>query len=109
MARKFTKYPSNYIKSSYSMPVANECVPCWEFDSHAVDSFRELAGKIRNKLSRLDFVTNVGTSGYETVNPDTFALDIDVQMNKDLDELTDDEIEAIEDCGLLFGGKNFEI
>jgi hypothetical protein len=30
-------------------------------------------------------------------------------MNKDVDELTDDEINAIEDCGLRFGGKNFEI
>ena len=107
--RRFTKYPSSYVKSSYSVPLANECVPCWQFDSHTVTSFRELADMIRSKLSMLGFVSGVGTSGFASVNPDTFELDIDVQLNKNVNELTPDEVDAIEECGLGFGGMNFEI
>jgi len=97
------------ITASYSIPAPNECVPCWQFDSHTVTSFRELANMIRSKLSALSFVTGVGTSGFETVNPDTFALDVDVQMDRDVDMLTDAEIDAIAECGYSFGAKDFEI
>ncbi len=99
-----------YIKNSYSVPVANECVPSWQFSKADFSgSFKELVRNIKSNLANLDFVTSVGTSGFEPINTDIFALDIDIQMNKDLDELSDTEIDAIEDCGLEFGGKNFEV
>lgn len=99
-----------YIKNSYSLPVDNECVPCWEFDKADFSgSIKELIKGIKSNLSRLDFVSSVGTSGFSPVNSDTFALDIDIQMNKSADDLTDSDIDAIEDCGLEFGSIHFEV
>jgi hypothetical protein len=110
MAHNITKSRQDYVKSSYTIPVANECVPCWQFSkTEFTGSFKELVRNIKNSLSNLGFVTSVGTSGFEPINSDTFAIDIDIQMNKDVEELSDDELNAIEDCGLEFGGKNFEI
>ena len=108
--RHFTKYPSNYVRASYTIPVANECVPCWQFSkADFTGSFRELVKNIKNSLSNLGFVTSVGTSGFAPVNSDTFEVDIDIQLNKDAEDLSDEEIDAIEDCGLAFGGKNFDL
>lgn len=100
----------SYVKSSYSIPVSNECVPYWQFDKNTVGtSLKELIRNIKDNLSALSFVSNVGTSGFESVNSDTFGIDIDVEIDKDTNDLSDDEIRAIADCGAEFGGKNFEI
>ena len=108
--RKTTKYPRNYVKSSYSIPVSNECVPYWQFDKSAVTGpLNELIKEIKDRLAALGFVSKVGTSGFEAVNADTIGIDIDIQVDKSTDELSDAEIDAIEDCGLDLGGKNFRI
>ena len=110
MARQFTKYPSSYVKSSYSIPASNECVPYWQFDKNTVgNSLRELIRDIKDNLSQLSFVSRVGTSGFESVNPDTFGIDVDIEIDKDTNNLSDAEIAAIEDCGTGLGGKNFEL
>ena len=110
MARHFTKYPKNYVQSSYSIPAPNECVPYWQFDKSSIsESIRGLVSAIKDNLSSLGFVSSVGTSGFEAVNSDTIGIDIDIQVDKDVNELSDSEIQAIEDCGAEFGGKNFEI
>lgn len=110
MKRTFTKYPSNYIKSSYSIPATNECVPYWQFDkANIAESLRELVKKIKDNLSQLDFVAKVGTSGFESVSADTIGIDVDIEIDKDADELSAAEIQAIEDCGAELGGKNFDI
>ena len=101
---------SDYIKSSYSIPASNECVPYWQFDkANIVGSFRELVNKIKDNLSKLGFVSKVGTSGFETVGADTIGVDVDIEIDKNADELSANEIQEIEDCGAELGGKNFEI
>lgn len=108
--RTFTKYPKNYVKASYSIPADNECVPYWQFDKSVISgSLRELVTMIKDSLASLGFVSKVGTSGFESVNADTIGIDIDIQVDKNADELSDAEINAIEDCGLDLGGKNFRI
>ena len=98
------------VKASYSIPTLNECVPYWQFDkANIVGSFRELVNNIKDNLSKLGFVSKVGTSGFETVSPDTIGVDVDIEINKNADELSADEINLIEGCGAEFGGKNFEL
>ena len=109
MRRTTTKYPK-YVKSSYSIPASNECVPYWQFDKSAVTNpLKDFIKSIKDKLSALGFVSSVGTSGFEAVNADTIGIDIDIQVDKSTDELSDAEIDAIEDCGAELGGKNFRI
>ena len=98
------------INASYSIPASNECVPYWQFDKAAiVEPLRELVKKIKDNLSQLGFVTSVGTSGFESVNADVIGVDVDIEVNKDANELSADEINLIEGCGAEFGGKNFDI
>ena len=98
------------IKASYSIPASNECVPYWQFDKAAiVEPLRELVKKIKDNLSQLGFVTSVGTSGFESVNADVIGVDVDIEIDKDANELSADEINLIEGCGAEFGGKNFDI
>lgn len=108
--RTFTKYPKNYVKASYSIPADNECIPYWQFDKSAISgSLRELVSLIKDSLASLGFVSKVGTSGFESVNADTIGIDIDIQVDKDVNALSDSELQAIEDCGAELGGKNFNI
>ena len=98
------------INASYSIPASNECVPYWQFDKAAiVEPLRELVKKIKDNLSQLGFVTSVGTSGFESVNADVIGVDVDIEIDKDVNELSADEINLIEGCGAEFGGRNFDI
>jgi len=110
MKRSFTKYPSSYVKSSYSIPATNECVPYWQFiKSDLPGSLKELVMTIKENLASLGFVSNVGGSGFESVDSDTIGIDIDVKLDKSAAELSDDEVSAINECGAELGGINFEI
>ena len=39
----------------------------------------------------------------------TIGIDVDIEVDKSAAELSDSEIQAIEDCGAEFGGKNFSV
>lgn len=99
-----------YIKSSLALPAANECVPGWFFNmGEYTGSFRDLRDQLSERLLRLPFVTKVDTAGISFERDGMFEVNLDVYMEKNFDELTDNEIDAIEDCGQDIGSVDFEV
>ena len=99
-----------YVKSSMVLPANNECVPGWVFNTQDyTGSFKGVVDALSSRLMRLPFVSKVAGSGLSFEREGQFEVNLDVYLEKDFEDLTDSEIDAIGECGYDVGSVDFEI